>query len=678
MRFKSIVLLGACVGALSVGAVHAVAQGPAASAPATTVQQDFDAAAALDATNDRAASLAAWTKLEARTKPGSRSRGIVLVRQAPIFFSLNRADEAVAAARAGLALLPEGDPTLAEDRTRAYLIIGRIATDTLDYAGAVAALEKAEAGAVSSGDKLGAMLALVSVQIFIDPVAAAATLGRSDALAATLKLEKSVTAQFGRQRTVLRLNTGDLAGARASALRTIQLLGGLETLKIDTTDVAARSDAAIAFLLSGNADEARRYMALTGAGRMVKGSFDPAAEMRSPDCGGEAGLKPQDVAVVDFTIASDGTIAQATPVYAAGGGRVAIEFARAVKGWSWPIDSVAAIPTFFRYHARVEMRCSTAFERPSVSDGLDGVLEQWLMSKGVAIPPEATGSQAAAVTAQRAALAAAMARSPNSLETLAAIQRLNSNPVVPREERAALYSRGLAIAIANGVPASARLALDLPGRLSAVTDLWKPGVYENALTPMVSEPAYVNDPQARAAIRLMIVDGAVARARKSEKNDAAIVTLRQVADDKALQPNDPLRVGALIRLASIEERSGQIDAARATFASSGLTANQCAIMDAPPKMVSMPGAEAFPMEAQRWGFEGWTQVQYDIGADGNVVNQRALLSYPPFIFSEAGTKFFDKAKYAKTYRPDGGLGCGATTTRVRFLLPGSPQRPSSS
>ena len=81
-------------------------------------------------------------------------------------------------------------------------------------------------------------------------------------------------------------------------------------------------------------------------------------------------------------------------------------------------------------------------------------------------------------------------------------------------------------------------------------------------------------------------------------------------------------------------------------------------------------------QAMRWGFEGWTQVQFDIGADGNVINQRALLSYPPFIFSEAGTKFFTQAKYAKTYRPDGGLGCGATTTRIRFLLPESAHRTS--
>ncbi|MGA1797501.1 hypothetical protein VH567_01810 [Sphingomonas sp. 4RDLI-65] len=665
MRIRGMASIGASVAAIVAAAVPGGAQ-----TPATSVQQDFDAAAALDAKGDRAASLIAWDRLEARTKPGSRSRGIVLVRKAPTLFALDRADDAVKAARAGLALLPESDPSLAEDRTKAYLVIGRVATDTLDYAGAVSALQKAEASAINTGDKLGAMLALASAQIFVDPAAAEATLGRSDALIATIKLDAAIKAHFARQRTILRLNTGDFKGARASALQAIRLLGGLETQKMDTADVSARSDAAIAYLLGGDADEARRYMAYTGAGRMAKGSFDPAGEMRAPDCGGEAGLKPQDVAVVDFSIAPDGTVAQVTPIYAAGGGRVALEFARAVKDWSWPIDRVEAIPVFFRYHARVEMRCSTAFERPSIGDGLDGALEQWLTTKGVAIPPEPTGPQAAALPGQRAALSAALAQSPTGLPTLAAIYRLTNNPVVAREERAALYAQALAIADANAVPASARLALDLPGRISGVADIWKPGVYERILTPMTVEPVYANDPQARAAIRLMMVDGTVARSLKSARNDAAVVVLRQVADDKALKPNDPLRVGALIRIASIQEREGQIEAARATFASSGLTANQCAIMDAPPKMVFTPGSEAFPREAQRWGFEGWTLVQYDVGADGNVVNQRALLSYPPFIFSEAGTKFFTMAKFDKTYRPDGSLGCGATTRRIKFMLPG--------
>jgi hypothetical protein len=37
--------------------------------------------------------------------------------------------------------------------------------------------------------------------------------------------------------------------------------------------------------------------------------------------------------------------------------------------------------------------------------------------------------------------------------------------------------------------------------------------------------------------------------------------------------------------------------------------------------------------------------------------------------TKAGTETMAGARYSKTYRPDGGLGCGGTSQRVRFVLP---------
>ncbi|MGK3871062.1 hypothetical protein ABI004_14930, partial [Enterococcus faecium] len=79
------------------------------------------------------------------------------------------------------------------------------------------------------------------------------------------------------------------------------------TQRIDVRDVSVRSDAAIAYLLGGNETEARRYVAMTGAGATSIGLIDPGVAMVPPDCGGEAGLKPDDMAVVEFSIADDGT-----------------------------------------------------------------------------------------------------------------------------------------------------------------------------------------------------------------------------------------------------------------------------------------------------------------------------------------------------------------------------------
>ena len=61
-------------------------------------------------------------------------------------------------------------------------------------------------------------------------------------------------------------------------------------------------------------------------------------------------------------------------------------------------------------------------------------------------------------------------------------------------------------------------------------------------------------------------------------------------------------------IASIEEQNGAPEAARTAFAATGLAADQCAVMDAPPRMISGVGASDFPQEALRWGFEGWAQV----------------------------------------------------------------------
>ena len=144
--------------------------------------------------------------------------------------------------------------------------------------------------------------------------------------------------------------------------------------------------------------------------------------------------------------------------------------------------------------------------------------------------------------------------------------------------------------------------------------------------------------------------------------------LQQVADDQRLAANDPMRVGALIRMASLQQQAGDTATARATFDRSGLAASQCAILDAPPRFLSAGGT--FPDEAMAWGFEGWTRTQFDVGADGRVLNQRAVLSYPPFVFTKARVQTIAGARYSKTFRPDGGVGCGGLSHSVRFKLPG--------
>lgn len=623
-----------------------------------TVQVQYDAATALDATGTADQRLAAWSALEARAGSNKRSRAIMRVRKSSALLALGRRDEAAAAASAGLADLPAGDASLAEDRFNAQMELGLIAEAGLDFSSAAARFQLADAIAPDKPAHVSALVSFVRTATFVDPDAALAAVGRADAAMAFVKADVTVQALLRRYHAELLLNRGDLAGAKVQAGQAVKLLGGL-TDKVRLEDVSSRSDYAIAALLSGDRETAREYLAYTGAGRLPANNLGPALKMDAPDCGGEAGLKPSDVAVVEFAVADDGSVADNRPVYAAGGGRVALEFANAVGAWSWAPEKVKPMPPFFRRRIRMEMRCSTAFVRPSISDFLDVRLTHWLGDKGVEASPTPTGSDAGALPGERARLAELERKAgPDALALVPVLRSLATNQIVGREETHGLAERALAILVKNGAVGVPRLAMEWRVWGTAKEDRAR---YFRDEVPAQITAHYPDDAEARGAATLMIAD-AVARSP-----DRVRPKLQQVADDAALAKDSPVRVAALVRLASLEQQAGKPDAARTAFQQSGLSADQCALIDSPPRRLS--ASASFPLEAARWGFEGWTQVQYDVRADGKVINERAVVAYPPFVFSQAGQATFAGARYAKSFRPSGELGCGGETGRVRFVLP---------
>jgi len=189
----------------------AIAVGMAIASPlsgqtaTTTVQQDFEAAAALDAGTDKAAALKAWEALEHRTS-NPRSRAIVLVRKSAVLMALERKDEAVAAARAGLAAFPAKDTTLDEDRYLAHMNLGRVAHSALDYASAASEYREAAAIADNDTDKAVALLREIETATFVDPAAAGNALAEAKALLARVKVEPAVSAEFTRRESLLLLN----------------------------------------------------------------------------------------------------------------------------------------------------------------------------------------------------------------------------------------------------------------------------------------------------------------------------------------------------------------------------------------------------------------------------------------------------------------------------------------
>ena len=109
---------------------------------------------------------------------------------------------------------------------------------------------------------------------------------------------------------------------------------------------------------------------------------------------------------------------------------------------------------------------------------------------------------------------------------------------------------------------------------------------------------------------------------------------------------------------------------RGLFLGFALTATQCSLLDAPPRRKALGVSDNdFPVEAMRWGFEGWVQLEFDLTADGKTTNVRPVVAYPPFVFEQAAKKATERSRYEQTFRPDGSLGCGGLDWRIRFAFP---------
>lgn len=660
-QFSASLILASSVIASTV-AVPLLAQTPAA--PATSVQQDFESATDLTfKTKDYAAALAKWEALEKRLSKSSKSRGVVLTRKARALEELGRYEEAAAAARQGLAAMPAADTALDEDRESGWWVLAESSELALDFAGAADAFRHARDLAAAPADKLRALRGMVSTLTFVDTDAAMAALDETTGLLESVKAEKAALSVFSLAKSELLLARGDFSGARKAANKAIFELGGLDSAKIDPRDATARSDYALAALLAGDKDGAREYLARAGAGRVPEGVFALGVEMYLPQCGGDDGLKPADSAVIEFHIDANGGVTHSRPVYATGGGAAALAFARKAREWSFSPESLAKIPAFFRYNARVELRCTTVLPRQSTSELVAAAYYAWLMERHVKLVDSDESSSATRLGAQRAALLRATEiGDAGRLARVARLMVLADNPVVPIAERNA-FAREARAALGADVPPLARLFVDLAvWKTDNGVPKSKAGFYQGAVAGL-SDPIYAADPQARSAIAILIADSYYKRSDDAKVQDF----LNRIVADTALEKNDPLRVGALVRLASLNLRAGDATAAKSAFEKSGLAAQQCAIIDSVPKLVRSGGT--FPDEALKWGFEGWTTVEYDIGADGKVLGPRAVIAYPPFVFNDAGEHALAGTLYAKTYRPDGGLGCGGDRRNVIFRRP---------
>lgn len=625
-----------------------------AAAPATaplTVQQMFDSASEAAVKGDHARALALLTTLEQRVK-NPRSLAIVRLRRAIMLTLMSRWEEARPLLAQAVVALPEGDSSLDADRADALDALGRLAQADLDYDAARLYFARAAVLTTDPAAKVGSLLREAQAGVFVDPAQALTKLEEADRMIlAQPDKSKAVKAQATAVRGRALLNLGRFAEAQAAFARTVSAEGGL-TMTVNYDDLVARSDAAIAAMLAGNRDRARNYLVYTGAGRMPTQDFTAGADMGLPICG-EDGIRPEDVAVVEFGIADNGAVSYARPVYGSRPGGMALVFARAVMRWSWRPEDLAKIPALFRFVTRLELRCSTGEGGPSPVFGPQRAFRQWLDQQG-APHFEPQGESEAR---RRVALEGELARlraMPNGQPVAEAevLADILESPLSTKEQAEKYGPPLLSILASQSAPPLARLWVD-----------WL--IHRTQWDYLVEEGPYASDPVARATVLLMNYDRLPAKQKPQSQ-----AVLDRVIADPALGKDHPLRVAALTRRASAKAAAQDLTGARADFLATGLTDQQCSIVDAKPSLESARTfGNDYPTDMVNVGVEGWTRVQFDIAADGHTLNQRAIITYPPMIFGANGQKIVARAKYAQSYRPDGGLGCGGSAEMIRFKMP---------
>lgn len=621
--------------------------------PAMSVQQTFDAASAAMLAGDNAKALALLEALEQRVK-SPRSVAIVRLRKGMALGKLSRWREARPLLEQAVAALPADDESLRLDRIQGLIALGQVELGDLDYQAAHDYYAQALAAAVEPADRVSALMGKAQAGIFLDPAKALANAEEAERLvAAAPKPDKGLVGYAAGMRGRALLNLGRFAEAEAAFAKNVRAEGGL-TLTVNYDDLVARSDASIAAMLAGKRDKAREYLLYTGAGRMKKQDFTYAADMRPPQCG-EEGIRPDDVAVVEFGISDNGAVAYARPVYGSRPGGMALAFARAVREWSWRPEDVTKIPALFRMVTRLELRCSAAQDGPSLEQGARKAFLDWIEAAGVT-PFEATGDSEAV---RREALAQELARlraAPGTppLARAAVLADLLANPLVTGRTAEEYVADLKAIATAAGAPPMARLWVEV---LVTGTD-WK---------RTLPESPYVADAPTYAMARLINYDRA--GLKEGGRGDRAV--LDAIIADSRLAKDDPMRVAALVRRASARVADKDLAAARADYLETGLDAQQCSIVDAKPALRSTGVSSAdYPEDLVRVGIEGWTRVEHDVAADGRTTNIRVVAAYPPMAFSTNASKIVGRIRYEQSYRPDGALGCSGSNGNITFKMPG--------
>lgn len=648
--------------AITLGAAATTAAATPATPPKpATLQQQFDAASDAAAERKCIEAIPMFETLERNpaVKKGSIAAAAIAVRKGNCLIRDGRLEEGEASVRTGLPRLESAGEPFAIDVADGYLALGNASLLRTDFSEARRQYERSLAPRKGT-DRVNSLSLLARTTAFDSGPEPLAYVDEALSLVeAQAKPSKDLLAQLRALRGRILMNRGQDAEAYAELKKALQLSGGL-TNRVSLSEVSLRGDLAQAALLLNKKDDARLYLAYTGAGRISESPFARGAIMDPPECGGETGLKPEDAAVVEFGIGEDGQVAYAETVYAKGGPRAAGAFARAVKGWYWRPELLAKIPAFYRASTRVELRCSAAGGgMPSIFAPLDERFEQWARAY---VPLQAEAGQVARVASFKAAFADREAKGDGPGQ-VAAAGLLASQMPFNDPEVVAVLDRALAAGEKAGVSAEPLNLLRIRRVGHAAGRVAKRTRVQEAYLALLQIPDFAAD--ALTSDAALLAAAGVARRQETEEGDRLVA----VAQDDRLPQHHPLRQVARLRLANQAAAAGDLARAQSYFASTGLTEQQCALIGATPRLRSSGVSSSdFPMTAAQYGFEGWVKLEYDILSEGKPSGVRAVVAYPPFIFVDAAQGMARDFRYETSYRPNGAVACNAQQTMLNFLM----------
>jgi tetratricopeptide (TPR) repeat protein len=325
----------------------------------------------------------------------TRIQAITRVRKGACLVRLDRLDEGIVDLLAALPALPADDPANREDLYTAHLALGRAAYDAFDYDNAAREFESAHSLA-QGNETVECLVWLARALTFAEGPAAESY--AAEALQAAQARGTMPPAELAALHTLharALLNHRQSAAAYTELKDALRIQGGLN-FNLTLDELVTRSDLALAAMINGDRDNARKYLAYAGAGRFEMSPLASAVSMDPPPCGGPAQLQADDFAVIEFRIDDQGSVGRVSPIYASRSGAVAGEFARAVAGWSWRPEDAAKIPGFFRLLTRI----GTALldrQRPSrraqPTAGVARCLDE-ATATGSAVPEQEQGSGA--------------------------------------------------------------------------------------------------------------------------------------------------------------------------------------------------------------------------------------------------------------------------------------------